>query len=156
MGGNPLSSFDPLGLAPDMNLTHPDDKLWPRMEERINVPGWYVVSGHGNQWFMEGPNRERIYADKLAALIKADPKYIGQPILLASCNTAMSGGVNPKNGQPIPSLAEALSAHMNNTVKGAKDFSYFPPNSPTWGAGTKLIPPSGGRPWVTVQPSGNQ
>lgn len=82
-----------------MNLMSADDKLRLRMQERINVPDWYVVSGHGNQWFMEGPNRERIYANKLAELIKADAKYYGQPILLVSCNTARPGGINPRDGK---------------------------------------------------------
>ena len=146
VGGNPIMLADPFGLAPDMLLAAPGDKIYAGAS-RMTAPGWYSVAGHGNWWFMEGPNKERIYANELANRIKADPNYHGQPILLASCNTARRGAKGP-DGKPIPPFAEVLSKYMGVTVKATAEATTFTPGG-TFYSGVNRTPFTGGAPWVT-------
>jgi hypothetical protein len=144
---------DPLGLAPDLNLFSENDKLRARAEARVDVPGWFVVAGHGMWTHMEGPTKEMLRADVLAERIKA-AGYKGGPILLASCNTARR--MVDSKGKPIEPLAQSLANVMQAPVRGANDFTYFPAGSNAWGAGPQMNPWNASKSWETFKPSGGK
>ena len=78
-----------------MMLVAPGDKIYAGVSH-MNAPGWYAVGGHGSPWFMLDEQMNKIYPPDLANRIKADPKFKGQPVLLASCNTGKDAGKDEK------------------------------------------------------------
>lgn len=144
VGGNTLSGIDPLGLA-NLNLFKPGESAMRAAGENWNPSGVYSVAGHGSFYNMSDWNDRTLWPHELAEMIRKDPNFHGQRIVLGSCNTNRKG---PTPGEPT--FAERLANYLGTTVTAAGDFTY-----PTRGDLEK-IPPSGkGGIWHNVHPNPN-
>ena len=143
--GNPMSGFDPFGLA-NLNLFNPSDIYMYNAAEKWNPAGVYSVAGHGAFYNMSDQNDRLLWATRLAELIRKDPAFKGQRVVVASCNTANRNGPSPGD----PTFAQSLADLLNTAVTSSTDFIY-----PLRGE-LNSIPASGvGGKWVTVQPGGD-
>jgi RHS repeat-associated protein len=90
---NPVFLIDPTGLA-DLNLFDPnphghDSTGTYAGGNAWNIPGVYTVAGHGNPGWMEDDRSgyRRLYPEDLAKIIKNDPNWRNNPVMLGGCNT---------------------------------------------------------------------
>lgn len=145
--GNPLTYIDPTGLA-DMNLFGAGDANMKKGADAWSVRGAYTVAGHGNQFFLQGPNLERIYPEALAEMINNDPNYKGQTVILGACYSAR----DRQDGKP--GLAEQLSKFLNGRVIGSSEAVWY---SAGGMHGSGVTRPTGGDtgPWTTKLPRGS-
>lgn len=105
----------------------------------------YTVAGHGNPVNMLDENLQRIYPWDLAKRIKNDPKWKGQPIILASCNT---GSKPVYDGRP--SFQQLLANELGVDVTSATEFVFFQPKGKTPISGAKDDPDKFS--WKSVSP----
>lgn len=152
VGGNPLSNIDPLGLA-DLNLfnsqglyhdgvTYPGGNAW-------SAPWAFTVAGHGNPGNMEDRREgiKPIFPGDLAQMIRNDPKWNGQPVILGACNTGLS-----RNGKS--SFAQQLADKLGVDVTAPMDFTWYD-QSGLRGAGPYPSGPPKGvlGPWKSFSPT---
>ena len=110
VGGNPMSSVDPLGLA-HLNFFSRSETNFYAAAEAWNPPGVYSVAGHGSPSIMYSWNSKgTMTPEHLAAMIRMDPRWKGQDVWLASCDT----GSDRKDGSPgfAEKLAKALGVNV--------------------------------------------
>jgi len=122
---SPLSGFDLTGLV-NLNLYPPGSKIYAYEQLLPNVPGAFIVGGHGlPNTLIDGRTNTPLRADQLGEMIKSHPDYHpGDVIRLDSCYTGGSA-----NG-----FAQALADYLGTTVRA--------PNNYVW------IREDGGFPWV--------
>jgi hypothetical protein len=91
---------------------------------------------------MSDINDQRVFADKLARMIRDNPNFKNQRIVPGSCNTARPTGVPGE-----PTFAQRLANYLGVPVTGSTDFTY-----PGRGDFNR-IPANGDRGvWKTVYP----
>lgn len=113
-----------------------------------NVPGYYTVAGHGAPVVMYGPfNKSLMFPKDLAAIIRADKNWHGQPVILASCDT----GSDRPGGET--GFAELLATELGTWVFSPTEGAWFS-NDGLLGSGKYFEPSSweGQGPWVTKVP----
>lgn len=120
VGGDPMSKTDPSGLS-DINLFSPvkDNFLFNASDNTVNMSGYFSVGGHGSSRVMNDQLKRNISPSQLAALIRANPGYKGQPIQLNSCST----GATPGFGGD--SFAQQLSSILGVNVMAPNQWLYF-------------------------------
>lgn len=151
VGGNPLSNIDPSGLA-DLNLFNPNglyhDTVTYSGGNAWSVPWAYTVAGHGNPGNMEDRRNgiQPIFANDLANMIRNDPNWKGQPVILGACNTGVS-----RDGKP--SFAQQVANKLGVDVTAPMDFSWYA-RSGMLGAGPYPSGPPVGQPgpWKSFSP----
>jgi len=97
---DPVNAIDPSGLT-NLNLQSPSGDSWAyNYYKNINPKGLYSVNGHGinDNSIEDDRNSPTIHGgsplspEQLAAIIKNDPNYHGQPVILYSCDLGGDGG----------------------------------------------------------------
>lgn len=106
---------------------------------------------------MYGPGgKGEMYPKDLAALIKADPRWKGQPIILGACSTGRDRKGSPPRSGGAPGFAQALATLLGVPV--------FAPTENVWFSSTgmhgsgEFFPPGPldvGGPWTLKFPGGN-
>jgi hypothetical protein len=125
-----------------MNLFPPTEQQFYNRANEWNMAGVFTVAGHGSFRNMSDQNKHTVWAHELAKMIRANPNFKGQRIVLGSCNTARKTP-NPDE----PNFAQRLADYLGVPVTASTDFIY-----PTNGD-LMRIPVSGtGGNWVTVHP----
>ena len=100
---------------------------------------------------MYGPNgKGEMYPKDLAALIRKDPRWRGQAIILGSCDT----GRDRKDGRP--GFAQELADMMGTWVIAPTEKVWYKAGG-MYGSGELRPPPvwDGQGPWVTKVPGGH-
>jgi len=144
--GNPTTRFDPRGLA-DLNLFSPTESLFG-FANAWSVPGVYTVAGHGNSQIMMNQS-QAVRAATLASIIKADPKFKGQPVMLGACNT----GNKAPNGDAA--FAQQVASDLGVPVTAPLGFAWFGPPGLLGSAGPSSPPsPGDSGAWKTFFPNG--
>lgn len=110
---DPINLIDPLGLH-DLNVFPPGET--PPIKDYADKARLYndryTVAGHGAPHSMIDSNGNDLPPEKLAELIKKDPKYDpNKPVQLDACQT----GREKYDG--LPAYAQMLSGLLNNVVK---------------------------------------
>jgi RHS repeat-associated protein len=105
VGNDAVNRWDYLGLL-DLNLFPNSGKdkeiCCSANKAGNNEKDKITVGGHGNPSGMIDSNGNPLSADKLAGMIKANPKFAsGSPILLASCNTGGDAGGSANYAQQL-------------------------------------------------------
>lgn len=131
VGGNPVSSFDSLGLAANIILPNQTNGIYPgasRMQSNWNV---ITVAGHGAPWGMEDAQGNIITPKKMADMIRALPQYRPSSMVqLSGCNV----GAPTKGGGP--SYAQLVADELGtNPVFGANKFVGYPNDGRTFVSG---------------------
>ena len=157
---DPVNDIDPFGLV-DLNLLPPGSDEYNEANAVTSPPGVFTVASHGNPDWFSYPNHSRLSPEKLAEMIRRNPKYKpGMTVRADSCDTARS----PGGGRPSPAqrLANALGAPVlapDNDLwygdNGATPIVAPPnpdpsipgmdPNPSDWGQYDLFQPQSGGR-----------
>lgn len=108
----------------------------------------FSVAGHGNPAIMMNMSTP-VTPNQLAGLIKGNPGFKGQAVMLGSCNTGKAGadGAAPFAQQLANSLGVPVTAPLN--------FAWFGPTG-LLGASGPSGPPAAGSPgpWQTFYPPG--
>jgi RHS repeat-associated protein len=123
---NPMNKVDPLGLF-DMNLLFGKEKPWGDKAHLSNQE--FTVGGHGFPLYMLDSNGEQIPASKLAALIKADPKYDpSKPVRLQVCETGqyLQSNVPPFGQQLADELGSVVLAPNTKVIIGSDGSTRLP------------------------------
>jgi hypothetical protein len=89
----------------------PGDELLSQVHDVPPMPGEYTIDMHGGPDFVR-IGTDRLTAEDLAALIRADPNWHGEPIRLLACET----------GQNANGFAQQLADHLGVTVHAPSDF----------------------------------
>lgn len=135
-----INAWDPFGLS-DCNVFPLNEpiKNWAD-KTRLN-DRYYTVGGHGFPRGMIDSNGNPLSPEKLADIIKSDPKYDAcKPVKLDSCNTGKSTGDGSDN------FAQQLANALKNTVYAPNNFVWYNSRGETWLAdrdgkkGGKYIP----------------
>ncbi|HEX7986075.1 MAG TPA: RHS repeat-associated core domain-containing protein, partial [Duganella sp.] len=118
--GNPISFTDPFGLQVDMNLHAPGTAAY-RYGQLIPPPaGSFSINGHGNAWWLVGPDGEGIQPEKLADMISKHPKYSpDKKILFYICE--LGKGDYPQRVTNILGNNSAAPNEQIFTYSGGKD-----------------------------------
>jgi RHS repeat-associated protein len=144
--GNPTGAIDPLGLA-NLNLFPARHTALYAAAANWNPSGVYSVAGHGAFYNMSDANDTMLWPDRLAKMIKADPAFQGQRVVIGSCSTASQHGPSPGD----PTFAQSVADALGVPVTASTDLIY--PGKGDLDA----IPVSGiGGKWVTVMPGGRR
>ncbi|MDB5821333.1 MAG: hypothetical protein JWR21_37, partial [Herminiimonas sp.] len=137
---DPIGLVDPLGLA-DINLFRQSQPQFYNPANAWNPPGVFSVAGHGSFYNMSDPDDHTVWAYKLAEMIRSNPNFHGQRIVLGSCNVARNGP-DPKQS----TFAQQLADYMGVPVTASTDLVYPREDFPR-------IPANGqGGKWITVYP----
>jgi RHS repeat-associated protein len=123
---DPINAWDLFGLS-DCNVFPSNEpiKNWADKTKLSNRN--YTVGGHGNQRGMIDSNGNPLSAEKLADIIKCDPKYNACiPVKLDSCNTGKPTGDGSDN------FAQQLANALKNTVYAPNNFVWYNHRGKTW------------------------
>ena len=141
---NPTGLIDPFGLA-DINLFKSAEPSLQRAGDNWNPSGVFSVAGHGSFYNMSDSNDQILWPDKLAKMIRDNPNFHGQRVVLGSCLTGRNGPA-PKE----PTFAQRLANYLGVPVTASTTLMY-----PAQGD-LQRIPANGVGPnWVTVHPQAN-
>ncbi|OOG55630.1 hypothetical protein B0E48_13455 [Rhodanobacter sp. C03] len=122
VGGNPLDGLDPLGLI-NLNLFPVFQDIYLYAQAIPDVPGQYIVGGHGSSTSMSAPDGTPLTPDQIAAMIESDDNYApGEPVTLVSCDT----GVPAADGSP--SFAEQLADDLDASVTAPNSIAWLSPD----------------------------
>ena len=115
---DPLNGIDPLGLF-DVNLLPTLDRAHPWGDRTPILPNVLTIGGHGSPTIMWDSNRNPLPPQKLADIIKSNPKYDpNRPVKLQSCRTGAptKDGTAPYAQQLADALGSPVSAPTGNVV----------------------------------------
>lgn len=123
---------------------HPEDpeyKWWISVAKKVDAhPGEYSCMLHGNSREV-AVGSKRLNAEELAALIRRDSSWAGQPVRLLSCNTGaeMNGiaqGVSASLGVSVKAPTAPVIVRYDGTVSlgsyEVRGDQYFPKSYGSW------------------------
>lgn len=123
---DPVNLIDPLGLH-DLNVFPPNEDIRQYADRATLYNDRYTVAGHGAPHSMLDSNGNDLPPEKLAELIKKDPKYDpNKPVQLDACQT----GREKYDG--LPSYGQMLAGLLNNIVKAPTEDIIFRPDGSTY------------------------